>query len=959
MRQFTTAVSGELNKRFGTEPLLIVEVDWVDDGAVAYSDQKINGADYPYPYLVSIGNFNMSTIITGNGESQNVNVTLNDIDGTLKTLLNSHDVHKRPVRVYLLFAGLPSTERVLLFSGVINSPIVWDEGSRTLAFDVFSTLEDREVAFTMEDGDFPFVPPEDRNEVWPLVFGQVCNMQTLPLTSPRKGFLAAGQGVKDPTIEERLCQAQKLKCPTKAAATTATAAAPGGGVTTSSSTNVRAAKPDQQCLSRRFNEICAILHEKEQQEQYVDTVMTVRGGDEFPQGILIDIKIDDVKFSGVMNGETFTITQVYHPALAEIDNPPCKDIAEASAGFRYRAGNNLPSSTQDCDAGGTNADQNIVNGSGESWRYYQTFESANFIWLPPGTDVFLDGESDLIHVVSLIPGTVNQVAAYRTFGDTTLLVEVPTARYAVHTVDYDGYDVVELRLPKALSAFTDENWSDDIYVSFTSSVGPNPVDSIEWLVEKYTDLTVDAASFASVKASLADYPSNFYIKERETALTVIRDIAFQARCAVIVRNNTISLVYLSKEPTSLKTLTESDIVANSFQVSHTDTDDLQTRHQINWQESDAPVIQDDDPKLEFVMKYNIPKYGVSREEYNYWTQNTFDTILKSATFWLIRKSHTWKYVEFETPLKHLNLEVFDCITLDIAQFPTVKCVIEEANYDADQNTIKFKCWTPILAGTDEPFFWAWPALQDANAVWPLVDSDESGDGYGFTVSPPVDHPLRAGYDADTQQVWTAGDRHPSDLDDAFVQVVCKIATGAEIAPDLEPVIVAFEPLADENFNDRMNDVESGGLTSDDKESKSACGDPGPPGAGCTYEVKVRYITPAAIAPFRDDVGTYAGPCTGQTGRPCFGPEYTMCHTFGAYFAASAFRSQKAAEARALFDNGGYQVGVSAIAPAGVSGIVGFPTDGYAGECEDTGNPDNPLNGAGETMDPGCSSGTCP
>src|SRR5690606_4127163 len=97
-----------------------------------------------------------------------------------------------------------------------------------------------------------------------------------------------------------------------------------------------------------------------------------------------------------------------------------------------------------------------------------------------------------------------------------------------------------------------------------------------------------------VKASLTNYPSNFYVKEQRTVLSLIQDIAFQARCAVIVRNNTISLVYLSKEPTSVKTLTEADIIVNSFQVTHTDTEDLVTRHQITWRQTDAPVNKDDD-----------------------------------------------------------------------------------------------------------------------------------------------------------------------------------------------------------------------------------------------------------------------------------------------------------------------------------------------------------------------------
>jgi hypothetical protein len=71
------------------------------------------------------------------------------------------------------------------------------------------------------------------------------------------------------------------------------------------------------------------------------------------------------------------------------------------------------------------------------------------------------------------------------------------------------------------------------------------------------------------------------------------------------------------------------------------------------------------------------------KDHDYYTLNIYDNILKSATFWAIRDANIWKLVEFTTPLKHLALEVFDCVTLDlpdVAPAP-VKAVITAVKYD--------------------------------------------------------------------------------------------------------------------------------------------------------------------------------------------------------------------------------------------------------------------------------------
>jgi hypothetical protein len=228
------------------------------------------------------------------------------------------------------------------------------------------------------------------------------------------------------------------------------------------------------------------------------------------------------------------------------------------------------------------------------------------------------------------------------------------------------------------------------------------------------------------------------------------------------------------------------------------------------------------------------------------------------------------------------------------------------------------------------------------------------------VTPPVGHPLRGGYNPETARPATAGDKYPSDLDDVFPTVRCKVATGAEITAALEPVIEPYEPLAEENFRNDLGKSEAGGLNggSDGDKESHGCGEPSKSLQGCEYEVKVTYITPQGIAPYRSDINGFGGPCTGQQGRPCYGPQHVMCHVFGSLFSATAFASQKRAEAQALYDSGGYQKGKTDVLNVGpVAGIAG---EGYAGGCDESGGGGGGSDAGGDQIkQPDCSSSDLP
>ena len=922
MRTVAPQTLNYLQENLGTEPILILGIDWADDSQeVLYSDQKVAGADYPYPTIIQVGGFDTALMVTGSGDSQSISVTLDDVDGKLQDIFNNYDIHKRPVKVYHHFRGLHLDYKFLVFKGEINSPVVWNEGERTLSFTVLTHTEDADVAFSMEEGDFPAIPEDALGKTWPLVFGQVCNMQAVQVRSPRKGFLVAGEGWHDFTLHTRLCQARYIQCPTVSKGKTKTIA-PGPDNTYIESEDWDYG-PDDNCVDDRFETICNLIYRLNQEVAYEHASLTIRGGDAFPQGETISLNVDGGLLAGYFSGNTFYVESRLHPDYADWDSDTCGPVEQHAYGLissnwdqnwvqtdtkmAWYHDQDPVETLADCQTGSVIWRSGSVGGPSASWQAYEDMESAGFVWKPAGTEVFLEGEAEILYIVSLIPGTVDSVAAYKQMpSGRSLLMEVPSSYFTIYETDYDGYQVVEIGFEKKLSLY-DTDWSDDIYVSFTSDVGPNPVDTIEWLLDKYTTLTYDTTSFNAVKAQMTNYPSNFWVKERKNILTLIHDIAYQCRCAIYIRNSVVYIKYLSDEPSSVRTLTESDIISNTFLISLTPTEDIATKHLVSWQKTEAGVEDDDEVNLKIILKHNVPKYGVNAEAWNYYTQNTYDTILKSATFWMIRRANTWKRVEFETPLKHLDLDIFDCVTLDIAQFSSTptKVVIESATYNSDTNTIHFECWTPILAGTDEEYLWAWPAQQSVLERFPQLEEEaNAGAGYAFTVTPPIDHVLRSGY-VDTGDgpsvILTAGDQNPSDLDDTAPTVICETSDLFTLEED-DPAFEALK-LARQS-RDRINEQQQttdappplGGSNSEKKKKRMACGSP-QYGAGCVYEVSVWYVTPDLVTRGENPFGC-GGPC-GRGSPPCGGVCTSsltrMCHTFGALFSAWMFYQQKKAE----------------------------------------------------------------
>jgi hypothetical protein len=916
MINFHPHITEQLNKRLGQRTVLLLEVDWVDGGTITYSDVDFPGAD---PFLISVGT--ISRRVDGQANSS-INVVLDAANETVVSIFRSLDIHMRPARLYLGFPDV--VERALLFEGLINSQVTFGEQDRTLQFEVLTKLEDALVGFSMEDGYFPLVAPEDRAKVWPLPFGTVCHYPTQRLTTTIKGFLVEGQGVPDPTLVNRICQIEKTQCPTVQEPSIF------GFVT----------RPSPECLARKRNEGCILKDLLARQQATAQGIIEVAGGEAFPQNKVIKVRVGTVVYKGIMVGNQFTITQTTHPDANNVAQ--CKNVAPLSYGFRNKIGdeteankcsnhgasasvNGTYDNRPDCftagnasrsnfvtvcgqNPGGATAQNGLVGGSTDSWAYYDSMPTGRYIFLPAGTEVILsEYDDDLVYMASLVPGIVTQVVAYRQFGDLSVLTQLPTDWYSVVNVDYGGYQAVEVRLNQLPSASSEPGWSDDIYVSFVSSVGPNPVAVIQWLIENYTDFSVDSSNFSSISSAMTNFPVNFVLTSRPNVFSLIKDICYQSRLAIRFVDGVASLVQLSAEPTSVRTLTTDDVVLGSLTVSYTATEDLATNHTISWRAQQVPQISGRDIDQKFVMRFNIPKYGSSLLEQNWYTQNTFDSLYKAATFWLIRKANTWHQLTFTTSVKHLDLDVLDCVTINIGdQFPTTKIVLTEKTYNSDTNTITWSAWTPIRAGESSPYLWAWPSGVTSGR-FPLPSEDSFiGDGSGKVVIPPVGHPLRLGFVSGESLPVSSGDPFPSDVGFVSTPVYCQVPLGNEVKFSDTPIIDA---LAKSSFQGKIADqqaAQAGGDTNIQREKKGCAfaglnpcpfdllpagsestappkGDDGEDIPSCTYEVSLNYIVPFLIGV------NCGGPCSTlrQNGLPCSGSFITIKSVVNSYDAAVA------------------------------------------------------------------------
>lgn len=796
MRTLSANALTAITTKLGNEPINIIAVRWIPNGTIYwYTDRDIavgwNGAPFAISgKILDVGELDAVINVSGSADSQELDIILDDTDGSIKTIMDTQDIHKREAWVYQWFDGLDWADLFLLFKGVVSSPIAWKEGDRTVSFSIITALEDKEVGFSPEEGQFEFLSSDVIGQPWPMVFGTYVNVKGLQVTQPATGILKTGVAIRDFALDFRQSyldvntnynrdEARRWDGIEEAYISEGDAAEADGASGDASYSNAEAAARKSTSHNNRadsfFSQRTSMLNIIGEQHATEKMSWRVIGGAQFPRGN-ITLRIGQALFPGNFDGDTDLFIPGIHYYVKRTGtitvttwtwgiHPKLVDLADPMTEFEwpYIVGE-YKSITTKWLTSRVWTPSGQIGGSNLGYYYAES-----------GSEVQLYTVDPQQFIVSTTPGTVLKVSAYRKTGakgGVRELVDLPSDYYTVSIENYGSISATVVTTITNMAILGDGGWENELYVTFESTVGPNTVDIMEYLIDTYTDLTYDITSFDSVKTRLANYPSHFIYQKKTNILTILREMAWQARCSIRLINDVFYLTYLPEVPTPVATITEADIDLGTFELEHTPTESLITEMNCEWTATGA---QSEPNRV--VLRHNISKYGKQSQTFDFYIYNFADAVIKSGTFWLIRYSNTWKRARFSTSLNLLNVEPLDGVTLgfshDYVASSNIIAIAEQASYNSDSQTIDFDCWCPVKAGQMTPYDFAYPADVDETLRFPApddVENESPGDDAGGWVGDDFDvryvrYSNQNPYGMGSRRYQDRGDSKPSDSGD--------------------------------------------------------------------------------------------------------------------------------------------------------------------------------------------------
>lgn len=714
MRDIDSQILAILASREDIEPVNYISINWGGNQGTGtvYYDRKV---DEKPGRIIEMSAFTDSQRSDSSGSSGSVSVTLSDLDGDLKGILDGNDIHKKPAYVYQGF--LKDGELLtgfLVHAGQISTPIEWSEGNRTLKFDIVTKLEDNQVGYSAEMGNSDQVAQELIGVPWPMVFGTVTHSPCLQLQNIPTAFTAEPFQLIDTTLKLTITNLQNdLQ---NAISGTLGAAAQ------------HLANPNDGADA--FSKANAAIQDDPEYQQMVQLQADIQ------------TQIDQLK-------EVQSFQSQY--VRGSVPLVPTVNVTQPFNGT-VRVGNNLFHATIKNTSGTLDCRPVPQPGqfAGEWLKTGPQFYNA-------GTQVVIADDYPIQHVASITPGTVTKVWASRNFNGITQMAVVPPDYYTISSLPagFLSATVVTLKRPLSTTSFLDNlytqnwennfgqylpphivnqvDWDDKIYVTFESSVGPNAVDIMEWLISNYTTNSIDTDSFDACRGKVGQYPMSFTLQDQPNVLSLLTEIAYQARCVIFLRNDKFYLIHLPTKPPAVDSITEDDVIDKSLVVTCTPTESLVTKYIATYRPDYTPFY---DKPVEVILRYNIDKYGTHEESHDFYCYDNFYATEKMATFWMARKSNTFKILKCKLLITKLNLEVFDGVTLAfdkpyIAAEPVVG-IITSCSYNSDDKTIDVEIWTPVRLGAMKPYDFAWPASMTEKVKWPHATDRQGGSGGGLS-----------------------------------------------------------------------------------------------------------------------------------------------------------------------------------------------------------------------------------
>lgn len=353
-----------------------------------------------------------------------------------------------------------------------------------------------------------------------------------------------------------------------------------------------------------------------------------------------------------------------------------------------------------------------------------------------GSEIRLCDDTCEVYVANLLPSTIKSVKAYRKLPNgSRVLVDIPSRYYVKNEAqDMTTYTITSLTFKRPITDMAGEEWEDNIYVTLDSSIGPNVTDVLEWLIETYTEYTIDFSNFVDIATKLENYPVNFALFDRPNVLQEIARICYESRLGIyLTPEGVFRLVYLAEQPNNDFDFDETNTEREGLQLNYTGTESIITRLTCQYQQDYLPLVPGAEP-LKVVLRNNIKRYGLKPQDVTFHTLVDESTVIKTGTFWLIRKSNTWIQVELKVYQEALVLDLLDGVGLEYIYLSDEQVIgrVLKYNYEPIAHTLTLTLETPIRAGERTAFELFYP--KDSAVEWPVEEEYAGGFGPGAGVS---------------------------------------------------------------------------------------------------------------------------------------------------------------------------------------------------------------------------------
>jgi hypothetical protein len=548
-----------------------------------------------------------------------------------------------------------------IFEGIIVSGFKWSDKTKTATFTVLNTVVEREVGFSPEQGYITDLPLNLIGKPWPFGYGTIIKYPAIQINYSPTAITTAPFGIVDWSLNNEITRLSNIANYLLGVANLIFLSALGayfsglqdlGDQLTDEGNAALIQAQTVQTNQLSIQDILAQQLVYEQDQTVITNVpKTLKGVFSIGDTVLCqgELSIGGSGGGGFGSEDTGPVS-----GQARIGN------TSGIGNFHY-IGPYFP-------AGGKFFLPNYSPAQVQPFYFIQAGTLIKYLGPLPtsygNAQVYTPNDVyPLLFAVNCLGGTINEVYAYKTVEGSHRLFNVPKVYWRTTSINSTGggvvsttptFSVLAVTTKLPLSSLLNEFWDDQLYVSYTSAIGPSLSSILQFLIMTYTNF-----SYSSGLNSLAGFNCSFATVEQKDVMTQIKELCFQCNTAVWLSEGVFHFLYLPGAPSPAQSIGLSDVIADTLEIGITTTENIITKIKASWF-----FTYEFDTRNYYTARYNDFRYGVHELDVDYYAFQDLQAIAQSVLFWLYRKGNTWKRLKFSVPLKYISLQIFDVVTLN-------------------------------------------------------------------------------------------------------------------------------------------------------------------------------------------------------------------------------------------------------------------------------------------------------